>query len=191
LFESFGIEELFATGQTRSFSFLLDMNQLFEKFITRFVAHTLQGRPFQIYPQRRDRSIIWDLMGKRPYTHVVPDLLIETETGQRLTIDAKYKLYDERRLSTGDIYQSFFYAYSYNSGDKQKPAALLLYPSSKPHEHSSYLQIRSPGHQAKAELQALAISIPQAIAEINEKIIGPTSKLLLDAVEQFTEDFAL
>lgn len=188
LFESLGIEDLFEAGQTRSFAFLLDMNRLFENFITRFVNHALQGKHYRVHPQRRDHSIIWDLMGKRPYSHVVPDLLIESDGGQRLTIDAKYKLYDERRLSTGDIYQSFFYAYAYNSGSKQRPAALLLYPSSGQHDRSSYLQIRSQGHHEKAELQALAISIPQAVAEINTKTIGPTSQLLLDTVEQFIED---
>ncbi|MCB8924030.1 MAG: hypothetical protein H6652_00220 [Ardenticatenaceae bacterium] len=188
LFESLGIENLFEAGQTRSFAFLLDMNRLFENFVTRFVNHALRERPYLIHAQRRDRSIIWDLMRKRPYTHVVPDLLIESDKGRCLTVDAKYKLYDDKRLSTSDIYQSFFYAYAYKSASEQRPAALLLYPSSGQRERPNYLQIRDQGRSAKANLQALSIFIPQAINEIKTNTTGPTSKLLLNAVEQFIED---
>jgi hypothetical protein len=40
---------------------------------------------------------------------LVPDLIIESLDGprQRLPIDAKYKLYDSRKVSAGDVYQSF------------------------------------------------------------------------------------
>jgi hypothetical protein len=36
-------------------------------------------------------------------------------------------------------------------------------------------------------LRALAISIPQAIAEIDDNTAGPVSKMLLEAVEEFVE----
>lgn len=182
LFDCLGIEELFMAGQTRSFAFLLDMNQLFEAFITRFVTHALGDIGCRIYPQRRDRSIIWDVWRKRPYTHITPDLLIEAEDGGRFAVDAKYKLYDEKRLSTADIYQSFFYAYAYHGNSVQSPASLLLYPASTQRQRPTYLQISGNGRRAKAHLQAISIPIPQAIAEIRTNTIGPISQLIRDVV---------
>jgi len=185
LFDSMGINDLLAIGQTRSFAFLLDMNRLFELFAARFINHALQDKLYQIDDQKRDRSIIWDLMQERPYTHIIPDILIKLDNDHYLTIDAKYKLYDEKKLSTADIYQSFFYAYAYNDQGKQKPAALLLYPSSKQHERAGYLQIRGQNKEVKAHLRAISISIPEAISEINNDTLGPMSQVLSEAIEEF------
>lgn len=187
LLDGMGIDDLLTGGQTRSFAFLLDMNQLFERFILRFVEHALAQEIYRAQTQKRDRSVIWDLLRQRPYTHITPDILVQAENGRRLAVDAKYKLYDERQLSTADIYQSFLYAYAYSDTNSQRPAALLLYPASKPGERPVYLQIRGRAQVIKADLSALAISIPQAIAEINDAVIGPVSKALLAAVAHFVE----
>jgi 5-methylcytosine-specific restriction enzyme subunit McrC len=187
LLDGLGIEDLLAAGRTRSFAFLLDMNRLFEAFIVCFVEHALAQDDYQVQPQKRDRSVIWDLLRERPYTHITPDILLQAENGRRLAVDAKYKLYDERPLSTADIYQSFLYAYAYSDINRQIPAALLLYPASKPGKRPVHLQIRGREQAIKADLHTMAISIPQAIAEINDSVIGPVSKALLTTVTQFVE----
>jgi 5-methylcytosine-specific restriction enzyme subunit McrC len=102
-----------------------------------------------------------------------------------LTLDAKYKLYDERRLSTADIYQSVFYAYTYNDAAERSPAVLLLYPSSGQQKQAGYLQIRGQDGRVKAHLQALSIPIPQAAVEIRENEIGSVSRMLSEAIEYF------
>jgi 5-methylcytosine-specific restriction enzyme subunit McrC len=186
LFDGMGVDDLLQSGPTQSFAFLLDMNRLYERFIARFVAFALQNSDYRIQAQRQDRSIIWDMMRNKPYTSIVPDLLIKTSDGRRLAVDSKYKLYDERQLSTADIYQSFLYAYAYNDAGNRQPAAVLIYPASEQHSRPTYLQIRGQDRAAKARLHALSISIPDAIAEIDEKIPGPLSKALLEAVEQLT-----
>lgn len=187
LLDGMGIDDLLSGDQTRSFAFLLDMNQLFERFMVRFVEHALAQEVYRVETQKRDRSVIWDLSQQRPYTHITPDILVQAGNGRRLAVDAKYKLYDERQLSTADIYQSFLYAYAYSDTNSQRPAALLLYPASKPGERPVYLQIRGRAQVIKADLSALAISIPQAIAEINDAVIGPVSKALLAAIAHFVE----
>ena len=56
LFDALGIDDLFAPGEAQSFSFLLNMNQLFERFVTRVVEQVLPGaryrgdvsEPFQV-----------------------------------------------------------------------------------------------------------------------------------------------
>jgi 5-methylcytosine-specific restriction enzyme subunit McrC len=182
--EGMGIKDLLATGQVRSFAFLLDMNALFEQFIYRFVEWSLRGFPYRVRYQHRDRSIIWDVTHHRSYTRVVPDLLIETVPArpERFVIDAKYKLYDQRRLSTGDIYQSFLYAYAYNSQATTTPDALLLYPASQPAGESVHLQIRNAAQRAGASVQALGVSIPQALAEMQAGQPGPVATLLQEVV---------
>ena len=184
LLDSMGIDDLFANGQTQSFAFLLDMNQLFERFIDYFIRHALAKESYQIQPQKRDRAIIWDLLRQRPYTHITPDILVQGGNGRRLAMDAKYKLYDERQLSAADIYQSFLYAYAYSDAPNQPPAALLLYPASKQGARSVSLQIRGQEQVVRANLHALAISIPQAIAEIDNHSIGPASAALTELIAQ-------
>ena len=189
LLASMGIDDLLAVGQTRSFVFLLDMNQLFERFVERFVTHALSRSAYQIQVQQRDRAIIWDVAAQRPYTHIVPDLLIQAErNGRRLALDAKYKLYDERRLSTADIYQSFFYAYAYNDVGQEKPAALLLYPASRTGQQPVSLRVRDRNRVGKGSLYALPVSIPQAIEEINGDQFGPLSQLVFEAVTSHLAD---
>jgi 5-methylcytosine-specific restriction enzyme subunit McrC len=181
-----GINDLLVSGPTRSFAFLLDMNRLFELFVFRFVEHILCDRAYRVHYQRRDRSIIWDITHKRPYTRVVPDLLIETDlpNPQRLVVDAKYKIYDERRLSTADIYQGFLYAYAYNSREATTPETLLLYPASRHGAPPVRLQIRSAAQRIGARIQAVGIHIPQALEEIQSGMPGPTTRFLLEVLEK-------
>jgi 5-methylcytosine-specific restriction enzyme subunit McrC len=182
LFDGMGVDDLLQSGSTRSFAFLLDMNRLYERFIARFVAFALQNSDYRIRTQRQDRSIIWDMMRNKPYTSVVPDILIETSNGRRLAVDAKYKLYDERRLSTADIYQSFLYAYAYNDTGDRGPAALLIYPASAQRSQPVYLQIRGQNQTTKARLHALALSIPEMIGELGETTPGRLGKAFLETV---------
>ena len=52
---------------------------------------------------------------REPYAAVIPDILLERPASRSVArpVDAKYKLYDERKLDQGDIYQTFFYAWAY------------------------------------------------------------------------------
>ena len=187
LLDGMGVDDLLGVGRTSSFAFLLDMNQLFESFMARFMVHALQHTSYRVLPQNRDRSIIWEAQQGQSYTHIRPDLLIERTDGRRLAVDAKYKLYDERRLSPADMYQSFLYAYAYNDTGQQQPAALLVYPTSGLWNQPVYLQIRGHDRTTKAHLQALPISIRQAIIEMNSRTCGPVSETLRVSVEYFIE----
>ncbi|MBN1887480.1 MAG: hypothetical protein JW850_05800 [Thermoflexales bacterium] len=184
--DGLGIEDLLAVGSTRSFAFLLDMNRLFELFVWRFVERILRGQDYGVHYQRQDRSIIWDITHKCPYTQVIPDLLIEAKpaAGRRLVVDAKYKTYDERRLSTADIYQSFLYAYAYNSGGAVAPEAVLLYPATRHEASPVRLQVQGVAQRVGARIQAVGIHIPQALAEVKSGVPGPVSRLVLEMVEK-------
>ena len=53
-----------------------------------------------------------------------------SDDSELVPFDCKYKLYENKKLSTSDIYQTFLYAYSL--GDPDNPRAGIIYPSSKP-----------------------------------------------------------
>ena len=60
ILDGLGIEDIFAGGAQRCYAFLLDMNGLFENFVTRWFRELFRNSLFQVIPQAKDRSIIWD-----------------------------------------------------------------------------------------------------------------------------------
>jgi len=131
------VHDLYASGATRSFVFLLDMNRLFEDFVTRLLVDAFEGTDVQVRAQPRDRSLLRDEATGRPYAAVIPDVLLERRDAagrRRVPIDAKYKLYDERKLEPADVYQTFFYAYAYARPaevNSVSARAFIVYPGSR------------------------------------------------------------
>ena len=129
LFDALGIDDLFVSGEARSFSFLLSMNQLFERFVTRVVEQVLPVARYRVTSQIPFRSVVWNVSSQRPYTNIIPDVVVERrgESDRRVAIDAKYKLYDERGFDQSDIYQTFLYAFALGAtASGGVPTSLLL-----------------------------------------------------------------
>ena len=167
LLDAMGIDDLFNMGSRRCFAFLLDMNRLFEDFVGRWLTRLLHGNSYRVLIQRRDRTILWNADLGKPYTQVIPDIVVQAGDGQSrfLPIDAKYKLYDDKKLASSDIYQTFLYAFAYGSKvGSVLPTSLLLYPASEKAGSTLRLHVRSSG-VAGGELVALGIHIPTALAE--------------------------
>ncbi len=188
LLDGLGTQDLLASGKTRCFAFLIDMNRLFERFVFRLVDQLLVGTGFHVHYQRGDRSIIVNASTNQPYARVVPDLLIEATdptVAARVAVDAKYKLYDERKLNSGDVYQGFLYAYAFGgAGGQVIPAALLLYPSSTRSSQAVRLRVRNAQTSADAEILALGFSIPEALSEVTHGIRGPVAQAIIEAIQQ-------
>lgn len=187
LLDGLGARDVLASGQTRCFAFLIDMNRLFEMFVYRLVERLLAGTGMRVHYQHKDRSIILNASTNEPYARVVPDVLVEASTGSatRVAIDAKYKLYDERKLSSGDVYQSFLYAYAYGGhAGRGLPAALLVYPSSTRSSRAIRLRVRSAQTLAAAEILALGLSIPDTLDEMTRRVSGPATGAVREAIHQ-------
>ena len=188
LLDGLGTRDVLVSGKTRCFAFLIDMNRLFEMFVYRLVDQLLAGTGLHVHYQRGDRSIIVNASTNQPYARVVPDLLIETTVpaiGARVAVDAKYKLYDERKLDSGDVYQAFLYAYAFGvSGSDALRTAVLIYPSSTQSSQAVRLRVRSAHASTDAEILALGVSIPAALAEITKGVHGPTTRAIMDAIRQ-------
>jgi hypothetical protein len=184
ILDGLGIDDIYASGRQRCFAFLLDMNRLFEDFVTRWFGELFQSSLYRVLPQRRDRSILWNAELGRPYKAIIPDLVVEPrkEPGRYLPVDAKYKLYDERTISSSDIYQTFLYAYAYGQ-THVLPTALLLYPASATGGGQVRLHVRRTGGSTSAELLAVPIHIPTALKDARLGKVGATGESVIAAVK--------
>jgi len=180
--EALGVDDPFARGAARCFCFLFDMNRLFEMFVAKWVRWVLSEDPVRVRVQRPDRSIIWDVGARAPYRRVVPDILLEPKSGAgpRLPVDAKYKLYDERKVASGDIYQTFLYSFAYGAPPAQR--AVLVHPASGPTPRMVRLEIRGHGGSTAAEIRVVGVHIPSALGEATSCCVGPQSQMMRQAL---------
>ena len=169
LFDALGINDLFAPGETRSFSFLLNMNQLFEQFVTRVVEQVLPVAQYRVTSQVPFKSVLWNVSQQRPYASIIPDVIVERreQPNCRVAIDAKYKLYDERGFDQGDIYQTFLYAYALGATPSNgAPTSLLLYPATAEEPGNTRLRIRRSSGGAGAEIVGIGLPIAALVKEL-------------------------
>jgi 5-methylcytosine-specific restriction enzyme subunit McrC len=162
------VENLYAPGESGCFAFLLDMNLLFEQFVARLLTEACAGTQVRVEAQASSRSIIVEPSG-RSYTSVRPDLLVRDRTtlpAVTHALDTKYKLYDDRRIDTADIYQSFLYAYAF--GEPNAPEfriATLVYPSTTTHE-SRRLLVQSQAGLRGATVRAVGLALADIVDDI-------------------------
>ena len=169
LFDALGIDDLFAPGEAQSFSFLLNMNQLFERFVTRVVEQVLPAARYRVTSQSLFKSVVWNVSSQRPYTSIIPDVVVERrgESNGRVAIDAKYKLYDERGFDQGDIYQTFLYAFALGATALGGvPTSLLLYPATAEEPRSTRLRIRRLSGGVGAEIVGIGLPVAALLKEL-------------------------
>jgi 5-methylcytosine-specific restriction enzyme subunit McrC len=131
-------------GHFQTFSFLLDMNDLFERFVAGFLRrHRVQSLP----PSLQDCEILtqgkgvtrWLAQtqpnGGRPVFRLKPDILFRQRGSQRvpLIVDTKYKTHD--RVKESDAYQMLAYATRYQCNE-----LLLLYPQARMQAQTLYIE---------------------------------------------------
>jgi 5-methylcytosine-specific restriction enzyme subunit McrC len=74
--EGLNVQDILATGSTRGFTFLLNMNPLFEKFVEVLVRSVLHNEPIDIQTQVTSTGHIWDVAHNQTYKRIRPDLLV-------------------------------------------------------------------------------------------------------------------
>ena len=188
LFDALGIDDLFAPGETRSFSFLLNMNQLFERFVTRVVEQVLPAARYRVTSQVLFKSVVWNVSSQRPYTNIIPDVVVERRgrSESRVAIDAKYKLYDERGFDPGDIYQTFLYAFALGAtASGGVPTSLLLYPATAEEPRSTRLRIHRLSGGAGAEIVGIGLPIAALLRELTA---GPGETPLRDGLASVIDE---
>lgn len=173
IFEDAGIDDVFSHGEVDSFAFLIDMNRLFERFLER-LAEVVLGPTWLVERQRR-RSIVWDRERRRAYSTIRPDIVVARREHpvHRVTIDAKYKLYNGGNVDAGDVAQSFVYAYAHSATSDALPKAIIVHPSSSGELTTQTLAIRRADALSAAELSIVGIPIPQVLDEVEQGTRGP------------------
>jgi 5-methylcytosine-specific restriction enzyme subunit McrC len=169
ILRALSVDDLLALGKVDSFAFLLDMNQLFEAFVEKLVRQLI-GRDGRVHAQFRDRSILWDVTRGKPYGQIRPDLLIEShdEPPSRLVLDAKYKLYDEKKIGSADIYQSFLYAFAY-AMPGTLPQSLLIYPAGSTRSDNQVIRVKHRSERRLAQIEAVGIHLPTVFNELMQQ----------------------
>ena len=112
-----------AVGETQASSFMLDMNQLFERFVTERLQRALKGR-LDVKGQYVDHlGTERDGHGKERKLEIKPDLVFRSGGFPRFVADIKYKLTDEAAAGRHpDYYQLLAYTTALNL-----PEGVLIY----------------------------------------------------------------
>jgi 5-methylcytosine-specific restriction enzyme subunit McrC len=178
-----GVKDIFLTGKTKSFAFLLDMNQIFELFILRFFEFSFEKTDYIVKYQKQNPMVIWDYYQQRSYKKIIPDFIIENLNSglSPMVIDAKYKLYDRKKVSSTDIYQSFLYAFVYGE-DYHSTNALIVYPTNNQADDQKILQLKNLKGSVGANIRIFGFHIPSALKEMEANEKGVMSELLINSL---------
>jgi len=108
-----------AFGDRRFYSFLVDMNKLFEHFVTKIIFKALEGNA-EISAKKQHRTAL----DVGAHVDVQPDLVLLTAGRPSVVLDAKYKRLETEETRNTDVYQVLAYCKAFGCG-----LAGLIYPS--------------------------------------------------------------
>jgi 5-methylcytosine-specific restriction enzyme subunit McrC len=129
LIECIGSENLHQTGEHKSrYSLLVDMNDLFDKFVTKLFQKCLSSI-YEISPQYVVSDAILNDKNKT-YRRIKPDIILRNKDkpNEYVIIDTKNKSYGNKNVYNEDIYQLSFYGMYFYNMFKAKPNIVIIYP---------------------------------------------------------------
>ena len=127
-----GLAYVSSVGKQQAYSFVFDMNALYETFIINFIRKNRNVLPArfldcEFLPQTRGATLHLARQNERSVFLLKPDLAFKRGDEYPLLLDLKYKRLKteltSRGVSPADIYQMYAYAQRYKC-----PEVLLLYP---------------------------------------------------------------
>lgn len=164
------LSDLYTGSGTTTPAFMINMNVLFEDFVTRLLHQAAVGTGIRVRPQDPLHGVIRTQDGHR-YATIIPDIQLirgHGPTAWRRSIDAKYKLYTGKQIETSDLFQNFIYAQALSSsGDTNPPSAYVLYASDRDLPHETITLHRQD--KAAAHVTAIAVNVPTFLKFIATK----------------------
>lgn len=142
------------SGDERTFTFLIPLNQLFEYTVYQWIYEGLSPEGLEVKYQKPQRF----LDSQNDVFLLKPDITIQSETNIHMIVDAKYKnpVNDDSKidLSESDVYQMLAYAVRYqcnqlclvypmfrNNKEMKNPLATYVIQNGDENIHISALQI--------------------------------------------------
>jgi 5-methylcytosine-specific restriction enzyme subunit McrC len=168
-------------------AFLINMNELFEKFVYKLLRDLLVSTGYTSIYQSSMEMVLVDASNGKAYRRIRPDMLVYPTQGLAtpVAVDAKYKRYSARKISEGDSYQLFTYALASSHDARLTPHAVIVYPAESPQEiHDETILLTSLGGKRHAALHALGIHIPSVLEEMGKRRIGSYCSDLRDRLIQ-------
>ncbi|MDE0116825.1 MAG: hypothetical protein OXT07_09415 [bacterium] len=150
-------------GDRATSSFLVDMNRLFEDFITGRLRRELQGR-VQVKSQH------WAHLAEGDRVPIRPDLVFWRQDKPAYVADIKYKLTGDARARPSDYYQLLAYTTALGL-----PEGMLIYCHADEGAPESIITVRHAGKR----LLTTAISLqgsPDEVAESVEELAATISR---------------
>ena len=147
-------------GHTAS-SFLVDMNLLFEDFLTQRLRRALRGR-LDVLGQ------LGTHLGERRQVPIRPDLVFRRRGQEVYVADIKYKLTGDARARAADYYQLLAYATALDL-----PEGLLIYCLADDGRTQRTITVRHVGtrlHTLAIDLTGRPIDVNRTVAEVADWI---------------------
>jgi 5-methylcytosine-specific restriction enzyme subunit McrC len=110
-----------AAGETPAPAFLLDLERVFERYVTRGLVEAFAGGPAVVSVQQR--HVVSPPAPGQPDLPMRPDVTLDRAGGPVVVVDAKWKRPPRTALPTADVYQVLAYAAALGAG-----RAVLVYP---------------------------------------------------------------
>ena len=143
-------------GDARASGFLVDMNVLFQEFVTQALRETLGVSERTL---RADKGVDEIALDKEGEVQVFPDLTLWDGRNCMFVGDAKYKDLTDKKARNADLYQLLAYATALDL-----PGGLLIYAQGAPGE-TTY-QVKNAGKL----LMVAALDLSQSIEDILSRV---------------------
>jgi 5-methylcytosine-specific restriction enzyme subunit McrC len=132
LIVEYSFVEYLTAGESKAFSFLVNMNKIFELLVTKLVKESYPN--LKIIDQSESKNLIRKEFGERDII-VKPDIEVRVGNNTLALIDAKYK--DASQLHNSDVYQATAYSLAFGTN------VILLYPVINGTVEASYLVLKN------------------------------------------------
>ena len=148
-------------GEHSASSFLVDMNKLFEDFVTQRLRRELRGR-LEVLSQFGTH------LAERRQVSIRPDLVFRRQGMEVFVADIKYKLTGDAQARTSDYYQLLAYTTALDL-----PEGLLIYCLSDGGQPEGVVTVRHAGkrlHILAIDLTGPSSAVASAISELAGRI---------------------